>query len=178
MGPGPGTACQHEAAPDRVGPWAGVAVLLWLAGCAAAPEVQTLATGRSDVSAYTLNGADLDELRREAERLCPLGGEVLRQSSQGAPQPAQADGRWRRALQTTALWLEPPLRSAQLVVQCREPGDRMRLAPALQAPPGAGAAGQPAGSAASSPATGDSATLSVVSPTVPMLPIGPVTPTW
>jgi hypothetical protein len=133
-----------------------------LAGCASGPDVQTLATGRADVSAYTLNGSDLAQLREEAQRLCPLGGEVLRQSAQGTPWPAPADGRWRRALQTTALWLDPPQRSAQLVVVCREPGDRMHLVPAAAA-----AASKPA-----APASTATPEWSVA------LPVGPVSPEW
>lgn len=171
--------CRQSATPLHLGGWAGAAWLALLAGCAATPEVQTLATGRSDVSAYSLNGSDLDELRREAGRLCPLGGEVLRQSSQGAPPSGPAEGVWRRALQATALWLDPPLRSAQLVVQCREAGDRMRLAPAATsaattaAAPGA-AARPPAAvaDAGSNAPTGASSDLGVA------LPVGPVTPEW
>ena len=52
---------------------------LAMGGCTSLLEVQTLATGRSDVSAYALSGTDLEVLRREAQRMCPLGGEILRQ---------------------------------------------------------------------------------------------------
>ena len=170
MQPGSVGASWPMEALCRVGCWTGAAVVALLAGCAAAPEVQTLATGRSDVSAYALNGSDLDELRKEAGRLCPLGGEVLRQSSHGAPLSASADGRWRRALQATALWLDPPVRSAQLVIQCREPGDRMRLVSAANSAAAASAAVQPA--KAASAWSGDSPAFSVA------LPVGPVTPEW
>lgn len=161
----------REARWGRKGALAGLALLALLAGCATAPDVQTLATGRSDVSAYVLNGIDLNELRDEARRMCPMGSEVLRQSSQGAPQPPLADGRWRRALQGTALWLAPPVRGAQLVIQCREPGDRMRLAPASNPSAAAVAVavqlpGSVSAAAAEEPAT------SVA------LPVGPVTPVW
>jgi hypothetical protein len=64
-------------------------------------------------------------------------------------------------LQTTALWLDPPQRSAQLVVVCREPGDRMHLVPA------AAAASKPA-----APASAAAPEWSVA------LPVGPVSPEW
>ena len=137
------------------------AVVVSAAGCASAPEVQTLATGRPDVSAFAMQGTDLDTLRRAAQRLCPLGGEVVRQSAQGQ-QPEPADGRWRKAVQATTQWFNPPVQSAELVVVCREPGDRMRLAPLPVAAP-AVAAPKPAASAAEFTAA---------------LPVGPITPEW
>ncbi len=141
-----------------------LAALVSLGGCASpGPQVQTLATGRADVSAYALDGSDLEQLRQEARRLCPLGGDVLRQSAQGTPMAEPADSRWRRALQSTALWLDPPQRSAQLVVVCREPGDRLRLAP----PAAVVAASQPA-----PPASSAGSEWSVA------LPVGPVIPEW
>lgn len=141
----------------------GLAALALLGGCASGPDVQMLATGRADVSAYALNGSDLETLRLEARRLCPLGGEVVRQSSQGTQLPAPTDSRWQRALQTTALWLDPPQRVAQLVIVCRQAGDRHRLAPALGDPPAERAqVAKPV----------NTPELSVA------LPVGPVMPEW
>lgn len=135
-----------------------------LCGCAATLEVRTLATGRSDVSAYELNGGDLDLLRAEAERLCPLGGEIVRQFGH-SKRPELADGgRWRRAVNATVRWFDPPRQSAQMVVVCREPGDRARLqaaAPAAKAAP-------PADHAASAGSAEFTAAL----------PVGPVMPEW
>jgi hypothetical protein len=91
----------------------------------------------------------------------------VRQSSQGAPPQAPADARWRRALQATAQWADPPPRSAQLLVVCREPGDRMRLAAAAPAAPAASAADRPA-----QPASAAAAEMAVA------LPVGPVLPQW
>ncbi|GCL61242.1 hypothetical protein [Pseudaquabacterium pictum] len=132
---------------------------LGLAGCATQSDVRQLATGRSDVSAYELNGGDVHRLRREAQRLCPLGGEIVREAGHSLPPEAEA-GRWRSTMKTLAAWVEPPRRPAQLVVLCREPGDRSRLqaavAPAPVAPPAAAPAAEwTAG-----------------------LPIGPVNPEW
>lgn len=165
---------QLSTAPPREVPrggtaWLAAGLLASLVGCAARPEVQMLATGRADVSAYALNGNDLDLLRQEARRLCPLGGEVLRQSTQGVMAPARADSRWQRALQISTGWLElPPERTAQMVVVCREAGDRMRLEPAARA-------ADPAAAAAAPPADAASAADPVLSAS---LPVGPITPEW
>ncbi len=147
---------------------AGLVVLL--GGCASGPDVRMLATGRADVTAYQLDGSDLDRLRQEAGRLCPLGADVVRQSSQGAPPQASADARWRRALQATVQWADPPQRSAQLLVVCREPGDRKRLAAAAPAAPAASAA--PAADRPAQPASAAAAEMAVA------LPVGPVLPQW
>jgi hypothetical protein len=116
----------NSASPGRrcIGPF----VLAMLAGCANGPDVQSLATGRSDVMGYTLNGSNLESLRQEVRRLCPKGAEVLRQSSQGTQLPAPAETRWRRAFQTTAQFLDPPPSAAQMVILCRDVGDRLQLA--------------------------------------------------
>ena len=140
-----------------------LALLVSLAGCASQPQVQSLATGRSDVSAHTLTGTDLDTLRREAQRLCPLGGEILRQS--GQPQPVlPTAGRWRALLDVTTQWVNAVPISAQLVVLCHEPGDRFRLP------------------AATLPATAASRTSAALSGDMPRataaLPVGPITPEW
>lgn len=144
--------------------WCGLAALAWaVSGCVSTLEVQTLATGRPDVVAYSLQGGDLAMLRREAERLCPLGGDVVRQYGQ-QQRPEQADGgRWRRALQATAMWIDPPRQAAQLVVACRESGDRMRIQAATPAP-------QRAAEAPSAPT--DPADVTAA------LPVGPVNPEW
>jgi len=140
------------------------ALVAGLCGCAATVEVQTLATGRSDVSAFALQGGDLDLLRHEAERLCPLGGEIVRQWGQRRQAELADGGRWRRAVNATVLWFDPPRQSAQLVVVCREPGDRFRLQAVVPAP-------RPAADAASAPAAG-TAEISAA------LPVGPITPEW
>jgi hypothetical protein len=147
-----------------------------LGGCAAGPEVQRLATGRADVAAYTLNGVDLDSLRQQAGRLCPLGGEVVRQSSQGAPVPPMAETPWRQLLASTAGWLDPPARSAQLVVVCPQPGDLARLQPsaAVSAPTPVSV---PAPMPVQVPAT--AAALPSKAPEWAVaLPVGPVMPSW
>lgn len=91
----------------------------WLAGCATPLEVRPLATGRVDVSAYELIGADPGALRREAQRLCPQGGEIVRQATQHQS-PEKIDGRLRAWMNDAALWIDPPQRSAQMTVVCRE----------------------------------------------------------
>lgn len=153
----------------RRGTWTAAGLLLLLAGCASAPDVRMLATGRSDATAYQLDGSDLETLRREAGRLCPLGGDVVRQSSQGAAPQGPAESRWQRALQATVQWADAARRSAQLLVVCREPGDRMRVAPAVATAPAPGSAAPPPA------APGDVAPPPEVATA---LPIGPVTPTW
>jgi hypothetical protein len=58
-------------------------------------------------------------LRREAGRLCPQGGEILRQA--GRNQLAEKiDGRMQRWLNDGSEWFDPPQRAAQLVVLCNE----------------------------------------------------------
>ncbi len=133
--------------------------LLALAGCASQTEVRALATGRADVSAYELNGGDLLALRQAAQRLCPMGGEILREAGHSLPPDAEA-GHWRSAVHTLSAWIEPPRRPAQVGGMGREPGDRQRLQPQTPRPQ---AAPQP--------------------PTAPAevtagLPVGPINPEW
>ena len=135
-------------------------LMLGLSGCASLLDVRTLTTGRSDVSAYELNGSDLDALRREAQRLCPLGGEILRQAGQHH-QPELSGGRWRSALNTATAWAEAPRQAAQLVLLCREPGDRFRLQAAV-----------PAAAPASASMAPTESHLTAA------LPVGPITPEW
>ena len=130
-----------------------------LSGCMATVQVQPMATGRTDASAYMLSGEDLNALRREAQALCPLGGDILRQSGRHQ-RPELTGGRWRTAVNAAALWLDPPQPSAQLVLVCREPGDRFMLQAAAPAP-----------QAASAPAT-------VTTETTAALPVGPILPEW
>lgn len=104
-----------------------------LTGCASTPDVRQLATGRADVSAYELNGGDLHGLRLAAQRLCPMGGEIVREAGHSLPPEAEA-GRWRSALNTLSAWMDPPRRPAQMVVLCREPGDRLRVQQAAPRP--------------------------------------------
>jgi len=134
-------------------------LVLSAAGCATRLEVRPLATGRGDVSAYELNGADVQTLRSAAQQLCPLGGEIVREAGHSLP-PEAAAGHWRSTLNTLAAWAEPPRRPAQMVVVCREGGDRYKLQAAAPARPVA----QPA---------------AVRSPELTAaLPVGPINPEW
>jgi hypothetical protein len=130
-----------------------------LAGCATRVDVRAMATGRSDVSAYELNGGDVHTLRREAQRLCPLGGDIVREAGHSLP-PEGDTGRWRSTVNTLAAWAEPPRRPAQMVVLCREGGDRYKLQAAAPA--------QPAVPPAAVPAPEITAAL----------PVGPILPEW
>ncbi len=132
-----------------------------LGGCATRVDVRPMATGRSDVSAYELNGADVHRLRQEAQRLCPLGGEIVREASHGLPPEADA-GHWRSTLNTLAAWAQPPRRPAQMVVVCREGGDRYKLQLAVPQQPVAAVAR----------AATDAAELTAA------LPVGPINPEW
>lgn len=156
--------------------WLLVGLACALGGCMGMLDVQTLATGRHDVSAYALNGSDLDALRREAQRLCPLGGEILRQSGQ-QQRPELTDGRWRKALNATAAWVNPPQQSAQLVLVCRAPGDRSRLQAAVAPVPASASAPAPA-PAAKPAASPPVAPATQLLQTTAALPIGPITPEW
>ena len=100
-----------------------VALAVVVTGCATPVDVRPLATGRRDASAFELKGADAHTLRLAAQRLCPNGGEIVREAGHSLPPEAEA-GRWRSTLNTLAAWAEPPRRAAQLVVVCRDVGDR------------------------------------------------------
>lgn len=146
----------------RLVPHAAVALVATAAlfgGCATRVDVRPMATGRSDVSAFELNGGDVQALRREAQRLCPLGGEIVREAGHGLAPEADA-GRWRNAVSTLAAWVEPPRRPAQMVVLCREGGDRYKLP--------AAAAAQPVSHPAAAPTSEVTAAL----------PVGPISPEW
>jgi hypothetical protein len=122
-----GQAARRAPEADRRAPWWRIVVpaslaltlALMLGACANAIDVLPMATGRVDLSAYTLRGPDLAPLRREAARLCPLGGEILRQAGRDQ-RPADEDGRWRAVANATSALLDPPKRSAELVVVCKE----------------------------------------------------------
>lgn len=181
---------------------------LGLAGCVSTMEIRALATGRAEVAAYELTGADPAALRREAQRLCPAGGEVLRASSQDQV-PEAVDGRIRGWLNAAATRLHPPQRSAQLMVLCREsagagalradaaPGVPSslpvgappsvvapRAAPRLEPDMAAVAADQPSPAIFSppsaTPAAAPAAPKAAKLPAVkpPALPIGPITAQW
>lgn len=147
------------------------ALVLTLAGCASStPDVRTLATGRSDASAYELTGQDLTSLRQQAQRLCPLGGEILRQAGP-VTAPELAATRWRRALDGALALAEPPSQPAQMLVVCKQPGEHARLqAVAAVAPPAAPGAAAPASAAPGKPAAAGQWTAA--------LPVGPITPEW
>ena len=119
---------------------------LGLAACGSTMEVRSLATGRAGLSAYELTGADAGALRREAQRLCPAGGEILRSASLDQAHDA-VDGRLRGWLNATTDWLDPPRRAAQLMVLCRGPAD----AEALRAAAPASRASAPAAQAEAPP---------------------------
>lgn len=127
----------------QAGLW--VAVCSTLAGCGTLLEVRPLATGRNDVLAYELIGADLGALRREAQRLCPQGGEILRQAAQDQT-PEKIDGWPRGWMNSATAWMDPPQRAAQMMVVCRESAGQNLLqataAGAAASAAGAGAAAE------------------------------------
>lgn len=89
-----------------------------------------MATGRPDVSAYELRGSDVALLKREAQKQCPQGADILRQAGRSDQRPAPDAGRLSHWANATGNWLAPPKREAQLVVVCKEaPADL--LLPAL-----------------------------------------------
>ena len=99
-----------------------LAVAALATGCSAVVDVRSLATGRVDVPAYELRGPELAVLQREARRLCPQGGEVLRQSGRDQ-RPANSDGSMRQWMNAANEVLDPPKRQSQLVVVCKEAAD-------------------------------------------------------
>ena len=99
-----------------------LAVAVMATGCSAVVDVRSLATGRVDVPAYELRGPELAMLQREARRLCPQGGEVLRQSGRDQ-RPANGDGNLRQWMNAANEVLDPPKRQSQLVVVCKEAAD-------------------------------------------------------
>lgn len=136
-----------------------VALAVVLGGCATRVDVRPMATGRADMAAYELNGGDLHSLRGQAQRLCPLGGEIVREAGHSLPPEASA-GRWRSTVNTLAAWAAPPRRPAQLVVVCRKGGDHDRLQ-AAEAP-------APVAPRATTPPAEVTAAL----------PVGPINPEW
>ena len=99
-----------------------LAVAVLATGCSAVVDVRSLATGRVDVPAYELRGPELAVLQREARRLCPQGGEVVRQSGHDQ-RPANGDGSLRQWMNVANEVLDPPKRQSQLVVVCKEAVD-------------------------------------------------------
>ena len=89
-----------------------------LCACSSLVDIRPLATGRVDVSAYELRGADLAPLQREARRLCPQGGDILRQAGLEA-RHERDEGHLQRWMNATSEVLDPPKRHAQLVVMCK-----------------------------------------------------------
>jgi hypothetical protein len=140
-----------------------------MAGCAATVEVRPLATGRVDIAAYELRGSELAPLRREAQRLCPAGAEVVRQTVSGTTSVDMEDTVWSRWWVPMSLKLSPTATHAQMTVQCRPaPQDRV-----------IDAAKVPAHSVArlAAMAQVDAATDGMPQP-VATAPIGPVMPEW
>ena len=130
----PGVGSQVASARWRLGL---IAAPLLASGCGSMMDVRPLATGRAEVAAYELTGSELAPLRREAQRLCPQGGEILRQAGRDQ-RPEAVDGRLRRWVNASSEWLTPPARNAQLVVLCRaSPGSQLLLAASAVADPAA-----------------------------------------
>ena len=119
----------------------GLAAAMLVTGCSAVVDVRSLATGRVDVSAYELRGPELVSLQREARRLCPQGGEVLRQSGRDQRR-VDDEGQLRRLMNASSEVFAPPQRQSQLVVRCKEAADTTWATG--PAPAGDGAAPAPA----------------------------------
>lgn len=109
--------------------------LTLLAGCSTVVNVRSLATGRVEVAAYALRGADIPALQREADMLCPRGGEVVYQASRNQ-RTVPADSRVKHWLQQATSWLDTPRGEAQMMVVCSElQGNRLLLATPTVNPP-------------------------------------------
>lgn len=106
------------------------AVLASLGACAGPTEIRPLATGQAHRAAYELNGGQLDVLRREAQKLCPAGADVVRQAAAGQRFEV-GNSRWQRWLKVASDVVDPPQQQAQLVVVCHgeAPGLSATLAP-------------------------------------------------
>ena len=130
-----------------------LALTVLCSACSSLVDIRPLATGRVEVSAYELRGAELAPLQREARRLCPQGGDILRQAGMDA-RPVDDEGRLRRWMIATSEVLDPPKRLAQLVVVCKPTPDAASFA----AQPPAAAVAEPVAAA-------------------PM-PVGPITAEW
>jgi len=92
---------------------------LGLTGCGSLVDVRTVATGRADVAAYELRGTDLAPLKREAQRLCPQGADILRAAGRDQ-RPERDDTRLRRWASLAGEWIDPPQREAQLLLVCKD----------------------------------------------------------
>ena len=129
-----------------------------LAACASRVDIRPLATGRVDVSAYELRGMTLTPLRREVARLCPTGADVLRVTARDQ-QPEFEVGRIHRWRNTAALWLDPPVQQAQMMVVCKPDASDLGVTPAEKPEP----------VVAQAPS---------ILPIPSILPVGPVQPQW
>ena len=178
----PGRDCEHPvlAAPLTV-VLLSVVLLSLLGACAAPLELRPLATGRADIEAFELRGADIAMLRREAQRRCPQGADVLRQAESGQPLVQVEGGRFERWTQVAAQWVDPPQRQAQMLVLCRPDPQRLAwglIPPAPASAPIATAAADPSPSRhpyGEGPPADD---MRPSLPPVPAPPIGPIDPTW
>jgi hypothetical protein len=128
--------------------------VLTLGACGSVIDVLPMATGRVDIAAYTLRGPELAPLRREAARLCPQGGEILRQAGRDQ-RPADDDGQWSAVANATSALLSPPKRLAELVVVCKPDPDALLL-----------------------PAVAASGASAVSADAPPAAPNGPITVEW
>lgn len=141
---GPGVTAR--APWRRVQPGLGLLLAACLAaglgGCGQV-QVRPLATGVVEQPAYMLRGETLAQLRSEAQRLCPQGAEVLRQTQRidGGHESAAAAHWSTRWLLQAQQRMAPPSQEAQLMVLCQAmPGDAVLA----KAPVPAAAASTPA----------------------------------
>lgn len=164
---------RFESTLLHCGRLASLAWLLLLAGCASTLDVRPLATGRGDQAAFELTGRDLGALRREANQLCPDGGEILRQTARDQRLEA-IDSRMERWAHFSSHWVTPPERHAQMVVLCKPVADRHLLTALPAKPPSARGPAEAPEAAAYVP--GGVAVLSPVAPIAPVAPAAPVGP--
>lgn len=132
-----------------------------LGGCASRVEVRSLATGRAELAAYELRGAEPEDLLRTAQRLCPQGGEILHQAQRGRPSEPSTNValRWARAAGDT---LDPPQREAQLRLLCKDAPQAGWLAASASAAPAAVAAGSTATDTGAATSAGPQAVAATV----------------
>jgi len=128
-------------------------------------EVRPLATGQVERAAYELSGATLDSLRREAQKLCPAGADVVRQAAVGQV-PEAISGRWQRWLKVASDVVDPPPQQAQLVVVCRAAASGLTAALAPMPVPAVAAASKPEPKPIERPEP------------LAAAPIGPLMPEW
>lgn len=84
-------------------------------------QVRSLATGAVERPAYQLSGASVAQLRGEAQRLCPNGADILRQSQRtdSGHDGSVAEAWYGRWWQQTRTTLAPESKQSQLMVLCQ-----------------------------------------------------------